>query len=80
MTTIAHEMESISSIGKDDDPDFVPELLSKARRTGSVLQAVRSLAVNKATTPIADPQVGRDCKLILIPLLASDLHAHMSPK
>ena len=81
MATEAHEMESVSSIGKDDEPDFVPTFLTKKSRTGSVLDAVRSLgtAASKPVSSPESPRALRDCKLIVTPQLATDLHAHVSP-
>lgn len=62
MTTEDHEMESVSSIGKDDDPDFTPKFFTKRSRTSSVLQAVKSPFGNKAVSPIEDPKVAQDSK------------------
>src|SRR2546430_5143104 len=62
MTTEDHEMESGSSMGNDDDTDFVPKFISRKSRTESVLQAVRSVVTSRVASPPEDPGVGRDSK------------------
>lgn len=67
MTTATHEMSSTSSFGKGDDPNFVPELLAKKGRTGSLLQAVKSFgyAVSNKTVSTENSHVGDAQKRLL---------------
>src|SRR4051812_20240471 len=62
MNTEGHEMESRSSMGKDDDPEFVPKFLSNRSRTGSVLQAVRAAVSSRVASPPEDPRIESDGK------------------
>jgi hypothetical protein len=60
MTAEGHEMESVSSIGKDDDPDFVPPRIERRSRTGSLLQKAKSAYSNRTLPPIQDPRAVED--------------------
>lgn len=64
MGTEVHEMESVSSNGKDDDPDFVPKLLSRKSRTASTWQAVRAPFVsNRGSGIVEDAEAAREGEL-----------------
>jgi hypothetical protein len=80
MTAEGHEMESVSSVGKDDDPTFVPKLIEKRRRTGSFLQKAKSAVTNRVLPTIKDPQVVQDGTLALDLRVSHDCDAHVPPK
>lgn len=54
------EMESVSSMGKDDDPAFVPKRIDKRSRTGSWFQKAKSAYAYRTPPPDEDPQLARD--------------------
>lgn len=73
MTAETHELESVSSLGKDDDASFVPNYLNKKSRTGSLMQKAKNVAsrVSSADNPqgVQDGMLARPGKL--------DRNAHM---
>ena len=59
MTGETHELESVSSFGKDDDASFVPNYLNKKSRTGSLIQKAK-YAVASRVSPADYPQGVQD--------------------
>jgi hypothetical protein len=59
MTAESHEMDSVSSLGKDDDASFVPIPLNRNRRTESLIQKARHAVTSRASSA-DNPQAVQD--------------------
>jgi hypothetical protein len=76
-------MESVSSIGKDDDPGFEANFLNKRSRTESFLQKLqkaKSAVANRTLPSIEDLQAVQDGTLALCLTFSIDYDAHVPPK
>lgn len=59
MAAETHEMDSVSSFGKEDDASFVPIRLNRNHRTASLIQKARH-AVTSRVLPADNPQAVQD--------------------
>jgi len=78
MTAETHELESVSSFGKDDDASFVPNYLNKKSRTGSLMQKAK-YAVASRVSPADNPHGVEDGRFSLT-CDKLDRDAHMLPQ
>ena len=72
-------MESVSSFGKDDDPDFVPTPITRNKRTESWFQGGINRIVSRGVASAPDPEALRDGKSIRT-MICQSAHVSLEPR